>query len=249
MKLSRTAKRSLGIVLALVLVAVPTCFTVFPGAADVLTRAQRYGIIGLWLLVAVIAAWSSITRDEKLDRLRDRAISDRYRRRRAAGAQLIRTLCEPGSSPLPSHYEMTVYVPNLNGRVLEPVYPAWKQPKVEDPRIFKTGCGATGKAWEGYDSSASDIRAGSATFVVTGDAVSNDVHELTAQQQTYFAGYRTVAATPILDADDDKIGVLTVISRREDGFFDEGQPGQPALRELADVLGVVFGYVIPTADD
>ena len=75
---------------------------------------------------------------------------------------------------------------------LEPYYPPANLPSGrEDHRRFAPGRGATGRAWEE-----------GRLFHVRGKRVANDEFNLTDEQRELFAGYQSVAATPLRDDHD-----------------------------------------------
>jgi hypothetical protein len=233
-------RRKLAIALGVGLLAVPTVFTVFSEFTRWIWPLRALVLVG-WGTVAFFAVRAATDRDHKLDTITHRVEERRAKRMRVAVNEAFRALTTAHS--FPKHYAFTVYMPDdlVKPAELIPIYPSWHEAG-DDIRIFEIGKGATGTCWQRWDAS----KAVTATFVVTGDAVSDDTHQLTAKQQALFKKCRTVVATPILDEDDQLIGVLTAISEREDGAFDEGKPGQAALRELADVLGVLISNVMPT---
>ncbi len=100
-----------------------------------------------------------------------------------------------------------------------------------DLLTFRPGDGATGLSFQKRQ-----------FILVTGDAVSNATHGLTPAQRQHFASYRVVVATPIWREGLRPIGVLTAISEENDGHFDKDS-SVAALRELADVIGVVLTSV------
>ena len=68
---------------------------------------------------------------------------------------------------------------------------------------FKVGRGATGQAWTRK-----------ASFVVLGPEASDQTHGLTPEQQEHFKDLTVVGATPVLDKGGNRLGVLTVGSKR-----------------------------------
>ena len=84
------------------------------------------------------------------------------------------------------------------GRLLVPIGPGFV---AEDN--FKVGRGATGQAWTRK-----------ASFVVLGPEASDQTHGLTPEQQEHFKDLTIVGATPVLDKGGNRLGVLTVGSKR-----------------------------------
>jgi len=128
---------------------------------------------------------------------------------------------------MPATYRFTVYLFDPEANVLLPIFPD-PATGLDDIRAFPPGKGATGMAY-------SQMK----LFLVTGEAVFDDTWGLTAEQQQHWAGYSTVVATPIWAEGAEPKGVLSAISRDEDGFFDD-PTAQARLREIADVIGVVL---------
>ncbi len=215
--------------LGVLLVVVPTVFAVFPSWADWPAWSRSLVLIG-WLGIAVGAVWLT----SRADRLLHEAVEQDSRSavlavQRAAISDQFRSLLVPWIGGLPEQYHLTVYGPTPDQRFLIPVFPPALS--FEDPAIFPSGAGATGKAWESPDG----------TFVVTGEGVSSSEHGLTAIQQRRYRMFATVAATVIRGARGTPIGVLTAIGREDDGFFDDG--GVEVLAQLADGLA----WLIPQA--
>ena len=103
-------------------------------------------------------------------------------------------------------------------------------------RAFEPGKGATGVAFREKG-----------LIVATDDAVFDDTYGLTQPQQEAFRDYKSVAATPIWFEDQQVVGVLTAVSKVNDGYFASGGAGGPVIRELAEVVAVVlkniYGHV------
>lgn len=106
----------------------------------------------------------------------------------------------------------------------------------EDVRDFSPGCGATGTAWDTDE-----------VVVVTGTAVANGEYGLSDEQQALWAEYQSVAAAVVWEEDSSKVGVLTAISKSNDGYFDRSG-GRDSLQVLAEVVGVALNRV-PEPDD
>lgn len=221
----------------IVLLAVPTVFTVVPGFA------KWHGLIRLVLLMiwgatalATIAAASH--RDEAIQSLSDDRRAQLRSLRRIAYAEVIESLLRPGAQGIPDHYEFTVYVFDDQQGLLVPTWPRIDFRGAPDLRTFAPGKGATGTSWR-------DER----MILVTGSEVSNATYDLTPEQRKYFKGYRVAVAVPILADATNPFGVLTALSKEdEDGFFSDEGPGRSSLLVLADVVGVVL-KAIPEPND
>lgn len=216
------------------LISVPTFFTVVPGW----TRWNgfwRAGVLLLWVGIALGVLYAQVEHGEKVASLSDNTRRQREHLRQATTVEVLRSLLSPGIAGLPKGYFFTVYMPD--GAHLRPIYPRLQlRPGEGDPRVFAVGDGATGSAWNNM-----------ATFVVTGDLVHSDRHGLSPEQQAYFIDYNSVAATPVFDADGVPLGVLTAISREDDGWFDEAG-GRYTLERLAQIVGVVLKSIPEEGD-
>jgi hypothetical protein len=72
--------------------------------------------------------------------------------------------------------------------------------------------------------------------------VSNDKYGLTPKQQSFFADYNAVLATPIYAPDGTALGVLTAISVDNDEHF-EVEQNRDTFRDLAAVVGALLDSV------
>ena len=217
------------VVVGIVLVAVPTAFTVFPHWATWSMPIRAVILVG-WLLLAIAGVLITAVTNSRLQAALVRE------ERRANLESHFRSLLDPSVSGLPDQYQFTVYT-NV-AEFFVPVYPRILSPA--DPAIFPTGAGATGKAWAHPDRS----------FAVVGDAVSSGEHGLTPEQNQRFAAFRSVAATVIRDDADARLGVLSAIGRIDDGEFTEKAAGIEVLRGLANNLSHLMSdakiWMLPT---
>lgn len=243
------AGRTVGVlVAAVVLIAVPTAFDILApelGSWPVWTRAV---LLAVWVGGAAVTTVKAIRRDESLDRLVDvlaveppatdmlvdaeEASPDDYQS--VAAIALVEHLLESRWPGLRSDQELTVYVFDEDRRVLVAEYPL----DIEEPgaKEFGPGKGATGTAWTEGE-----------LTVVEGDDVSNAAYGLTERQQRLFRRYRSVAAHPIV-VNGARIGVVTAISRRQDGYWDDERT-RGALGTLAAAVGVlILGAAIDEPD-
>ena len=150
----------------------------------------------------------------------------------------MKALVRPGTQGLPAHFDdFTIYVYSNEAARLEPWYPKMDFRGQPDPRIFEPGMGATGAAW---DSPTSEI------VVVRGTEVANGVYGLSRQQQTYYSDRKTVASVALM-GDRGKVGVLTVLSRQDDPFF-QSDVGQHCFRALAETIEVVLKTLVRTSN-
>ena len=214
--------RVLAVCAALVLVFVPTVFTVFPGWAQ-WSVTQRLLVMAAWLFAAGVVAMASQKWESRMEEVTTQ--THLVVVRAAVEARL-----RPAESGVPAVYEMTVYIYDKGHDKLLPWYPDHVV-DVNDYRVFAPGDGATGAAYHA-----------DAPVVAVGDAVHNDEWNLTSLQQIRFDAYNAVAAAPIRRLDGHRVGCVTAIAHGNDGFFasDDGvysQPGVDALQATADKIG------------
>lgn len=209
------------------LLAVPTFFTVAP-AWQQWDAKIRGGILVFWVAVAGVTVWGQTLRDERVKALTDARKQIATAARAAALDEALEGVLVPGAHQIPDTYRFTVYLFDSDLLELRPYWPEWQAGAV-DPRSFRPGFGATGRAWE------------EAGFVVaTGRAVWDQTFGLSAAQSAAYRNYHSVAATPVRDPETgEPIGVLSAIGTVNDGYFSGTKsPGRDALRTLADVTAV-----------
>ena len=226
-------RRTPPVLAGVVLLALPTLFTVMPELAEDVPVWMRWVLLSVWLLIAILSLVAAVTRDRAIVAATAAHKLDQTRLRNNALYFLLLALSLPGGCGLPPHYEITIYIWNRRSKRLEPVHPPWPGPG-PDERWFSPGDGATGKAY-----------ARNQTFVVRGEAVANNEHGLRPAQQVLWADYRSAASTPIPsdDAGTGVLGVVTALSETDDGHFEGPGGGQAALRELAETIGVLWRFV------
>ena len=230
---SSIAIRPSVIVVGVIFVGVPSVFGIFPEMTE-WPLAVRFFVSLAWIGTVVGTIIVSGRRDSSLDRVMataDRvmatAVRQRQQLRLRATDDLLSTLLGERKAGLPDGYRFTVYVFDRESDLLLPVFPEpFTGP--DDIRVFAPGCGAAGNAFQSKS-----------LLLVTGDAVSDNTYGLTAAQQARWADYRSVVATPIWVDGERPIGVLSAISKSDDGSFDEPAI-QARLREVADVIGIVL---------
>jgi hypothetical protein len=218
------SRRSTAVGAGVVLVLVPTLFTVFPRWSDWALTPKLLVLAG-WLLGALVVVRAG-ARDS--EHVRDLVGTVRRRRdagREAAGRFILRELLRPDAAGFPAHYEFRLFLPDPTGQRLMPEYEsAGPSPSAG----WDIGQGATGTAW----ASRSYVR-------VRGTAVSDGTYGLSDEQQEQYRGLRVVAAAPVFNARVEPIAVLSVSSSHDDGFLFEGDS---SLRhaELAEVVARVL---------
>lgn len=227
--------RARALTTGVVLLAVPTAFTVVP-AWTTWHGLIRAGILALWLGLAIGAVGAAVLRDETLGALASVRQSSMSQLRQIGLYGALREVLRKGSRGIPPHYELTLYWHDTDSERLLVYYPPSPTPG-EDVRDFAVGCGATGTVWQNP----------AEVVVVSGDAVANAAYGLTPEQQALWKDHRAVAASVVWRQGVQKIGVLTAISKTDDRFF-SGIGGQDSLRALAEVVGVILDR-IPEPDD
>ncbi len=222
-----------GLLAGVVLLAVPTVFTLFgPEIIDRESRRARYVILAVWLLVAAFVGLITLAKDRAWDLLVTKRFEQRQAARLSALDDALKALLRPGTKDFPPSYIFVLYLPD-DGE-LTPFFPKFPAAEI-DLWTFESGNGATGEAW-----------LENTTIEVHGTAVSDGTHRLNPAQQAFFAPYHSVVATPVT-VDDEQLGVLTGLSPDDDRFF-AADTAQAALRELADTLGVLMEYVPQQSD-
>lgn len=221
-------RRLLAVLLALVLVAVPTAFGVFPELVADVTLGDRAWIMGAWVGVAGFTALAALTEKSEGQSLAKKSQQLLLR-------NYVKGVVDPRISGVDPLYEISVYLDGGDDCLLP-----WLPHRIEDltdPRVFKYGeepTGATGYAFQG-----------NYPVAVVGDAVSSAEYGLTPEQQAFFNSYQVVVAVPITNRQTDRpIGVLTVISTFNDQSFitddEEIQAGIEILEHLAVEIGDAF---------
>ncbi len=207
-----------------VLVLVPTLFTVFPRWSD-WVLGPKLAVLAGWLVAAVVVVRTGVSDSEQVRSLLNTVRRRRDAGREAAGRFILRELLRPEVAGFPEHYEFQLFLPDPTGRRLVPEYTSGGQSRSEGWAIRQ---GATGAAW----ASRSYVR-------VRGAAVSDGTYGLTSAQQKRYSHLRAVAAAPVLNARVEPIAVLSVSSSHDDGFLFE-QDGIIRHAELAEVVARVL---------
>jgi hypothetical protein len=214
------------------LVLVPTLFTVFPHWAD-WGVGLRVGIVTAWVCVAVVVVYASARQSEGVDELIDAERRRRSEARLAAGRYVLEQILRPGAEGFPEHYEFRLFAPDPQADVFVLREEYASTGELTDER-WEPGQGVTGAAW----SSASLVRA-------RGAPVSDGTYRLTREQQERYRQLAVVAAAPLLDARKRPIAVLSTASREDDGFIFEGD-GAARLAALADAAArILIDLVVP----
>jgi hypothetical protein len=226
--------RSAAAVLALILLAVPTFATLFPGWITRTDRAQRILVMVVWVAIAVATAIAAqgraLPQGSDVDVAHQAVVTSQLR----ALGQTLSTLLDPKASGIPASYTVTVSTSDGHGRLF-PWYPV-RITDPSDPRVFEYGQGATGIAFVDRKMTCA-----------VGDGVSHETFGLTEAQRELFGNYRIVAAVPVSRVDGSVVGTLCLIALENDGTFvttdgrgEAVRSGQDLLEQLADRVGVAF---------
>jgi hypothetical protein len=217
------------VVLAVAAVGVPTVYTVFGEELQDRDLWVRI-VVGVgWVFVAAGAAWVATGLDLRLGAWLNRQAAEQRERIASVAEKTLERLLAPGVFGIPSNYEFTVYAYEPEPDSLVPSWP--RDPEYDEVKTFAAGNGATGRAW-----SENQFK-----LVVNKD-VSNDKYGLTPEQQSFFADYNVVLATPIYAPDGTGLGVLTAISMDNDDHF-EAERNRDTFRDLAAVVGALLDSV------
>lgn len=228
-------RRAVTLVAGVLLFAVPTLFTVVPAWTNWDGRF-RAAILAAWFLIAIAIVFAETVRGEAIQELTgDRAALLKYLRLTGM-SDVLSALLRPGTRDIPDSYQFTLYLFVEGRNELWPYHPKLNPRRDPDPRIFVAGKGATGTAWQDQE-----------VVVVRGDDVSNEAYGLTAVQQEFYRGFRSVASAVVWEENTRPIGVVTALSAVDDGFF-EREGGRDSLRMLAQALGVVLNRILERDD-
>lgn len=219
-------------------VAVPTAFTVLAAETSKLHVAIRLVLVVLWIVIVAVATWSAAKQQDRLQqsvelwnpgstREQDSLdLNDEWSAREVVVADAaIRFLLASRWPGIPGHYRISAYLWDEDDHRLKPAY--GEADSDDEVLWFEEGGGATGRAWADED-----------LIVARGEAVSDGQYGLTEAQQQRFADDQVVGAAPMW-LNDQKVGVITAISGRDDGFL-ATRPGQQRL----DALGLAIGLLI-----
>ncbi len=218
------SRRSTAVGAGVVLVLVPTLFTVFPHWAD-WALVPKLVVLAAWLLAAVLVVRAGAMQSEQVQDIVGTVRRRRDAGREAAGRFILRDLLQPEAAGFPAHYEFRLFLPDPSGRRLVPEYESLGESPSEG---WEIGQGATGTAW----SSRSYVR-------VRGAAVHDGTYGLTSEQQEQYRDLEVVAAAPVLNARVEPIAVLSVSSKEDDGFL-FGEEGPARHADLAEVVARVL---------
>jgi len=218
------ARRTVAVLAGLLLVLVPTLFSLFPEWQG-WSAAVRVAVLLVWVLAAVLVVTATTHQSEQVDKLLEGPQGRRERQRMLAGARLLRALLSAEQTGLPEPYEFRVFLPSEDG---ERLLPSFESGGLEESEGWEAGQGATGYAWSR-----------DAYVTVSGDAVSDGTYGLTQDQQRRYANLEVVAAAPVHNARNRVIAVLSVSSTNDDGRL-TGPEGTDLHLELAEIVARVL---------
>lgn len=207
-----------------VLVAVPTVFTVFPQFAD-WASLWRWLIVGVWLVVAATIVRASVRQGSQMEKLVGRTLERRQRQRFFAGSRILQALLWSSATGFPKHYEFRVFLFDESvGKLISSFHPEG----VDVGDGWEPGLGAVGAAWQSGEYVA-----------VHGEACHDDTWGLTPEEQEQYASLAVVAAMPVRNARWELIAILAGSSERDDGQL-TGPEGLEKHRLLAEVVARVL---------
>lgn len=232
----------------LMLVAIPTVFTVLSAETAGTPKWIKFLALAAWLALAWKAIKETSAREHRLDNFMRRATPPGLLDQRAvvvadertpddiseafqvlAAASLIDDLLSNRWPGIPHRYELTLYLFDPDGEMLKPLAPSDRS---ADPVFwFSPGCGATGTAY-----------ARRVPTIATGDAVHDTTYGLTPEQSERFKRYQAVFAVPV-EVGETVLGVLSGISKRDDAFA-TGPGGLNRINQLAAAVGTLLPAAI-----
>jgi hypothetical protein len=227
------SRRETAVIAGLLLVLVPTLFSVFvewTRWAD----GIRVAVVAGWLLAATLVVTATARQSEHVEELVGTPLARRKRDREVAARRLIRTLLGPGATRFPDHYELRLFLPTGPE---ERLMPSYERGEIDESDGWASGQGATGLAWSR-----------NAYIRVEGRRVTDKAFGLTGDQVARYGALKVVAAEPVRNSRGRPIGVLSVSSKTNDGFL-MSHDGLVEHIELAEVLARVLIDVLRVARD
>lgn len=218
------------VAIALLLLGLPTYATLWADEqGSPIDGWQRSVAVIVWLALAAVTAVSTAGHEDRVSELTDQQVDALEKRLSVAEGYLYDGLfSRKVTQGLPiQHWEYIVY--GLQDDELRPIW--FSKPPNGDTELyrFKVGAGATGLAFQDNKFTQK-----------TGTAVSDDTHGLSQAQQQHFRTYQRVVAQPIYASRSDQIiGILGALSTTDNPQYDDAA-NQAAIRNAADVVGVVM---------
>jgi hypothetical protein len=216
-------QRPIAFVSGLVLVLVPTVFTIAPGFAK-WNGWWRVAIAGGWIVAAAIAVVASLQQATDVERVVGAAAQQDRLQRLGAIIEVLKLLLGHPPGDLRRFGVQLFLIDRTSDRLR-----AWNG----DEEEWAVGNGATGYSYFNQDQ-----------VIARGTTVHDGSYGLSPEQQQRYAELRCVVATPVTSSDDHRLGVLTFYSATDSASLrsEEGLEAQLRLalvisRLLEDVLG------------
>jgi hypothetical protein len=217
------ASRRVLVSAGVLLVAVPTFFTVFIGATE-WPWWVRLLVILAWGLVALFVVYGSVRQGERLGELVEPLRVRRDQQRMLALDRILPLLLTHGTG-LPSSYEWRVFIYD---RDLDRLVASYAPEGVESSTAWEVGQGAVGAAYQANE-----------YVLVQGARVSDETWGLTLEQQERYSRLAVVGAMPIRDERGKAFGVLSAASEDDDGQL-ASRDGQDKHVALAVIVARVI---------
>jgi hypothetical protein len=187
----------------LLVLLVPTLFTVFPGWGLHWSVPAKLLALIVWLAAAAVAVVSAIRQGQQVD---DLVTQRQDQSRTEAMERLIRLALTPPGSGLPNGHHVQMFLPSADQARLiaefdpDHVGPAEGWRIDQDPPQAVTGAAFKTNSY----------------IFARGAAVSDATYGLTPEQQARYRELTGVAATPIQNARGRPVGVLTLFTSEPD---------------------------------
>jgi hypothetical protein len=214
---------AIGLVAGVLIVLIPTLFTLFPDWGTKWKVIPKLVALGIWGVSVILVVSASTVQSERLRELFAVERKRRNRLREVAARYILSRILVPQLAGFPRHYELRLYLPDPTGKTLISEYPTDLGTDAWD-----VGRGITGRSFQR-----------GSYIVARGAAVSDATYDLTPEQQAKYAELRVVASAPILDARVRPIGVLTASTKEDDEFLAKPE-GRQLHEELAEVVARVL---------
>lgn len=200
----RMTNRAMAVAAGVLLVLVPTLFSVFPEWTR-WSVGVRVAVLAAWGAVAAVVVAAGAAQSERIDDLVGKPLRRRERARRAAAQRLIHALLSPSALPVRGSYEFTLYRPSPDGTKLVPEH---------------RSSGASGKEWEIREDAVHGVTGAAWTSrgytAEKGGRVSDATYGLSPDEQARYAHLTGVAACPVPNARGEPVGVLTAATTEPD---------------------------------
>jgi GAF domain-containing protein len=222
------------VIVAILLLAVPTVFTVFASesAAWSLTIRSIWG--AAWLAIAVLASIRQVFQDRDLGEALNELQAQSANEKAFTGITLLNDFVRPGMMGTPQSFRWTIHLWDESRRRLVPH--GYNPQGPDDPRVFAPGVGAVGIAY--LDEQVVTLVAPRTFDGSTG---------LSQSQQAYFQNAQAVAAAP-LTSGGVTVGTLSALSESPSDFF-EDERGQRRLIQAATMVATILVTLVSAVKD